>query len=556
MCLLICIPRYYEPWIESCHSSSLPTRTLNSRQDGHKPRPSPDTALVAFTQLGALKLNANRSVVTLIGNEYQYILAEASRSSNLLDGTSHVQGEELWWGTAKIPLGQGISEDALHPSEYVAHGPGQKEYRAPAVVVSDLSQTESCRARGCSGPGVRFYAGVPIVTKRGYAIGVYMVADGKPRNGLNAQELKTLVELSSIVLQHLDTIRSDRARARGELLIHGIGSFIKGHATTRATPSLPPHSSTNKDPMEGGDTHGPPDSTPDADSSPPARGLHSSTDGPPVANASYAARTESAVPDGEDVSQVRPSISNAATPRSEDKLQYDHKPAAEDQPKPATTTSRHDSSSSQKSGPSRDAVFQRASRILLECMDADGVAFIDASTANMNRGSSKAKSHRAMFGSRRSQNSQNGQQESQTLSRQLSQTSSDGEAAADGSKSAVAAEHNFDDMAKSSSAPHRLCDVLAMTTETPHSLAEIELSEPSLRELIASYPQPHCFVFDEKGHSASYRVTGDSDSTAKVRSADGNGPDPRATFDGSPRKSHHALLDILPGARTIVSCPA
>ena len=176
--------------------------------------------------------------MTLIDGKSQYILAEATRSLSLMDDSRHDEGDELWLGNAVLPRTQGVSPDALKPSEYTAKGPGKDVFRAPALVIDDIVNDVRYKAKAYAGSGVRFYAGVPLVTKLGHTIGVYTVSDDKARPGINAEELRIMIDMASIVMNHLETIKNDRARARGERLIRGIGTFIEG-TTTEAAPESP-----------------------------------------------------------------------------------------------------------------------------------------------------------------------------------------------------------------------------------------------------------------------------------------------------------------------------
>ena len=52
-------------------------------------------------------------------------------------------------------------------------------------------------------PGIRFYAGVPLITPDGHALGTLCVIDRKPHEGLAARDAEILAELAGIVLDKL-----------------------------------------------------------------------------------------------------------------------------------------------------------------------------------------------------------------------------------------------------------------------------------------------------------------------------------------------------------------
>jgi hypothetical protein len=49
----------------------------------HIPKPAPDASLAAFCQLAAIRLQASRSMISLIDEKSQYILAEATPRTSL-----------------------------------------------------------------------------------------------------------------------------------------------------------------------------------------------------------------------------------------------------------------------------------------------------------------------------------------------------------------------------------------------------------------------------------------------------------------------------------------
>ena len=193
------VHRYYQTWLESSRGYLSPkniSRDDPLRYDANAPRHeatqriSRDKALVAFAQLGCLRLNVRRAIVTLIDFSTSFILAEATRTISLLSGGQHAEGDELWFGTASIPRSQGISEAALDPLLYTASSPDGQSHAGPALVMKDMTLDSRFSGREYVGNGATFYAGVPIVSKNGFTIGVYELTDDKPRHGLTVQELQ------------------------------------------------------------------------------------------------------------------------------------------------------------------------------------------------------------------------------------------------------------------------------------------------------------------------------------------------------------------------------
>jgi len=83
----------------------LPPGTLKLKQD---------PTLTAFTQLAAFRLECERSFISLIDHEHQYILAEATRSVSLHNPEKCLPGDELFVGAVKLPAAWGLCPDTLH----------------------------------------------------------------------------------------------------------------------------------------------------------------------------------------------------------------------------------------------------------------------------------------------------------------------------------------------------------------------------------------------------------------------------------------------------------
>lgn len=229
--------RFFISWLESSRGNLSPKNI--SRDDpllddadvprhGASHKISRDKALVAFAQLGCLRLNVRRGIVTLISSTTSYILAEATRTISLLSGGHHAEGDELWFGTAKIPREQGVSEHALNPPMYTAISSDGQSYTAPALVINDMALDPRSSGKKYVGNGTSFYAGVPITTKNGFVIGIFSVTDDKVRGGLSIEELKFMQDIASTVMDHLENIRNDTARLRGERMVLGLGAFTEG----------------------------------------------------------------------------------------------------------------------------------------------------------------------------------------------------------------------------------------------------------------------------------------------------------------------------------------
>ena len=90
--------RYLEPW----EANIRPTITSTAQTEGKEPTPlqpdddwtpvgCEDTALAAFAQLGALRLNAQRCIISLISKDQEVVLAESTRTLSLQSDLVHIE---------------------------------------------------------------------------------------------------------------------------------------------------------------------------------------------------------------------------------------------------------------------------------------------------------------------------------------------------------------------------------------------------------------------------------------------------------------------------------
>jgi hypothetical protein len=515
--------RYYQPWLDTFISTldETPIFPPPGPPGSHQPRSSRDKALTAFAQLGCLRLNAKRGVVTLIDSERQYILAEATKSLSLLNDAQHAPGDELWFGNSFVSRAQGVSQDAMYPETCTVNGPDGSNFSAPALIINDIAQDPVYQTRGYAGAGVSFYCGVPLKTRLGHVIGVYNVTDDKPRDGLSPDELRFMVDMAIIVVEHLEVVKNDRARARGDRLIHGIGTFIEGQATNsdhdpeemlvhspaadvlvsndkqvRSTPtsmSRPWASQEVVPTFKGlmiGDANLPQN---DNERSPPGR----PSSRPPhhrVNSHGVLQTRRASVPS-----------SDATHPHHQQHL-GSKKPSANSQEKALTDYNQ---------------VFDRAAAILRYCLAAEGVAFLDASSANLSSGSTVADdttSHPTVRHSRgRPRPSlphpgdatrREKAPESETTTETTSHDSSD--------STSITID------ARPSNTPARprkgskKCDVLGRSGK--HSATEIP--EHLFRRFVRRHPEGKCFTFDEDGNLASSDEGSESASVAADAATD------------------------------------
>ncbi|KAI4621584.1 hypothetical protein J4E80_003954 [Alternaria sp. BMP 0032] len=221
--------RYYRPWLDA---QSLVDAADGSGKgltySGFQPQTSRDRSLTAFAQLATLRLDTRRAMVSLIDSHHQYILAEATRTLSLFKPVAEEPEDEVWLGNAILTKTDAVCYHTFS-STYTAKEDDGGTYTGECMVIPDcrLDPRFADRDYVKGEPGVRFYAGVPIVTKAGHRIGVYAVSDEKPRDGISAGELRFMQDVSAAVMEHLELAKDSMDRNKGERMVRGLTQFIE-----------------------------------------------------------------------------------------------------------------------------------------------------------------------------------------------------------------------------------------------------------------------------------------------------------------------------------------
>ena len=79
------------------------------------------------------------------------------------------------------------------------------EHKEPLIVTDASSDKRFMHAAAVSGePYFKFYAGVPLVTSQGFAVGTLCFTDFKPRPALSQREIEKLQSLAAITIQNIE----------------------------------------------------------------------------------------------------------------------------------------------------------------------------------------------------------------------------------------------------------------------------------------------------------------------------------------------------------------
>jgi hypothetical protein len=120
------------------------------------PKPASDASLAAFCQLAAMRLQAARSLISLIDDKYQYILAEATPRTSLRADSALNRNLDLGFGNVKLPRRWGICERVLDPANLISDHDG-------IVIINDLSKSEQHSKRTYVKDGPLRFVGDPAI---------------------------------------------------------------------------------------------------------------------------------------------------------------------------------------------------------------------------------------------------------------------------------------------------------------------------------------------------------------------------------------------------------
>ncbi|ATZ47737.1 hypothetical protein BCIN_03g00460 [Botrytis cinerea B05.10] len=187
---------------------------------------SPDTSLTAFCQLVSWRLEVQRAMISLIDDGTQYFIAESTKSLNLVDATKHKPGDELWLGCTSVSKAGRLCERTIETAPTLSG----EEY--PSFIVNDLTLDDRFNQLSfvTEAPHLRFYAGVPLITKRGIPIGSLFVVDSQARPGLSKDDISFLGTMACTVMKHLELNREVEEHRRGMKMSRGLASFVEGRA--------------------------------------------------------------------------------------------------------------------------------------------------------------------------------------------------------------------------------------------------------------------------------------------------------------------------------------
>ena len=496
-------------------------------------RSSSSSVLTALTQLGLLRLNASRALISLFDRSSQHIVAEATSELPLRPSQPCAVEEPLWLSGTAIPRSFGICEHVLFcpPLEQ----PDDASQQAPALsaggllpvsVIDDLADDPRFADRpfvSWQWPRHRFYAGVPIRTQQGINIGVFCIFGNEPRQGLSPEATGLMQDLSATIMDHLEMRLSDNEYRRTHSMVRGIGSFVQGA----------PDMIGRKEKRNPGSTF------------PTWRREHTEREKDKKPPSTQAVKFATELPlRSVQQSPEQPAVMKAVEEQVKSvhsSCAADHAPTLPAIAKPANALF-HDHEDSQAGpvvkgeGDERKTrihnVFFNAATTVRESIDVQGVAFLEA----------KVSSDQANLSIKRLD-----------MSTTAAVSSSNNEAP---SRSDAAGDND---------ATGACCTVLGHSSESPSieaaSLNYLKPPETFLRRLLRRYPRGKIFNFDEAGmHSSESSgeeaiLAGRGEMEAEDVEAGEESPKPVSRQTLRKQAEHKILISMFTGARSIAFVP-
>lgn len=495
--------RYHDDASHGIPSSELVTAT--------------DTVLTALAQLGACQTGAARSLISLFDQNYQYVVAEATPTLSLLPGLRHRDHQDsLWLCGSAIPRKHGMCDFTLCTGASADNNGSATAL--PLTKVEDLAADSRFSSKPYCQPGspARFYAAVPIRTRRGINIGVFCVVNPTPLDSWDNRHAQAMRDISRVIMEHLEATRSVGAHRRSERTTRGMGSLIEGKSTLT------------------GWLHGP---------NPGAFEDDVGLEGALNANQQRAESRQGSIASGLNDDSVPGLPESQSLARNDATL--DHAtPSSTYTPKQRNAAADNmeagDNTSSINSDTTIGGIFSKAANIIRESVEVEGCLFLDATMGSFG----------AMIAHPRADESAG------STSQSSSNSSSDEKKPSSGDNSSI-----------------RSCQVLGYSTSQVSSIDGTDplkihgtMSKKFLSVLLRRYPMGKIFNFDKAGELQSSDSSEDQPRNSKegkktTVQGDGHTTNAGATQKKSSsrpwswQQEDNIILKIFPGARSLAFVP-
>ncbi|KAJ5100726.1 hypothetical protein N7456_006778 [Penicillium angulare] len=332
---------------------------------------SPDVTLNALAQLGVYRFRCNRSFISIIDGQNQHIVAETTASISLRHMDQHLPDDGIYLGFRTLDLDWGVCP---HTIKLFTAQDTSLELDTPNItanrtryIIRNFANEECFRYRPyvTDWPHMRFYAEVPLFSPSGHVLGSYCVVDDSPRSVFGDTEVALLQEIADAVAHHLENARIVHFHRRAEKLVKGVTDLV-------ATPSD----------LEAELKESYPFTSLAVQSDPDSKAENAGT---------FFVQTEE---EDQSSKQVTDEISLLSLDRKESNYTENTSVFLRDEVWNADEMIGHNgkdvnswtnSCASQSISRSISSIFSRASAILRDSMDLDGVLFLDAYQSNLGK---------------------------------------------------------------------------------------------------------------------------------------------------------------------------
>lgn len=197
---------------------------------------SPDITLNAIAQLGVYRFGCNRSFISIIDGQNQHIIAETTASISLRHRDQHLPDDGIYLGFRTIDLFWGVCP---HTIKLFTAQDSSLELDTPNItanrtryVIRNFADEECFRDRPyvVGWPNMRFYAEVPLFSPSGHVLGSYCVVDDEPRSEFGDTEVALLQEIADAVAKYLESTRIVHFHRRAEKLVKGVTDLVTDHS--------------------------------------------------------------------------------------------------------------------------------------------------------------------------------------------------------------------------------------------------------------------------------------------------------------------------------------
>ncbi|KAM0279563.1 hypothetical protein ACHAQH_004518 [Verticillium albo-atrum] len=201
-----------------------------------------DHTLNALVQLGTLRLDCDRSFLSLIDRENHFLAAEMTRSHSLLENRS-ADNDHIFLGVCKLETRWGVCPTAMfafmdETGEWVQSGPNVIANKTRFIINDFRIDPDFVERPYVAGyPYMVSYMEIPLISPLGYLLGSYCVVDNRPRDFNNDKSINIMNEIASGIMSYLELKKTEQMRHRSEQLINSLSAFVGSEPT--ALPARP-----------------------------------------------------------------------------------------------------------------------------------------------------------------------------------------------------------------------------------------------------------------------------------------------------------------------------